>query len=200
VEPRITSSFLIEHDFAVPVEIRVVKAPRCLSERMNGAEGWARELKALVECEARNKLVVDLALRSEKPVLVITNRVKHAELLGKMLREIGLRAAVVTGAVKGEVRKKIYDDLRAGRIEVLAATTLADEGLDLPPLKTLIIAIGGRSKTRTLQRIGRLVRPYEGKKIAVAYELEDPTGFARTHLQERLKLYKTEPHWRVTYL
>jgi superfamily II DNA or RNA helicase len=200
VEPRITSSFLIEHDFAVPVEIRIVKAPRCLSERMSGAEGWAKELKALVECEARNRLIADIAQKAEKPALVITNRVKHAELLGKMLKEAGLRAAVVTGAVKGEVRKKIYDDLRAGRIEALAATTLADEGLDLPPLRTLIIAVGGRSKTRTLQRIGRLVRPYEGKKIAVAYELEDPTGFARAHLQERLKLYKTEPHWRIIHL
>jgi superfamily II DNA or RNA helicase len=199
VEPRITSSFLIEHDFAVPVEIRVVKAPRCLSERVSGAEGWAKELKALVECETRNKLVVDLAQKAEKPVLVITNRVKHAELLGKMLRETGLRAAVVTGAVKGEVRKKIYDDLKAGRVEALAATTLADEGLDLPPLRTLTIAVGGRSKTRTLQRIGRLVRPYPGKKVAVAYELEDPGGFARAHLQERLKLYKTEPYWRVVY-
>ena len=200
VEPRITSSFLIEHDFAVPVEIRVVKAPRCLSEKVSGAEGWAKELKALVECEARNRLIVELALKAEKPVLVVTNRVRHAELLGKMLRETGLRAEVVTGAVKGEVRKKIYDDLRAGRVEALAATTLADEGLDLPPLRALTIAVGGRSKTRTLQRIGRLVRPYPGKKVAVAYELEDPTGFARAHLQERLKLYKTEPHWRIIYL
>jgi superfamily II DNA or RNA helicase len=197
VEPRITSSFLIEHDFAVPVEIRVVRAPKCLSERMNGAEGWARELKALVECEARNRLIVELVHKAEKPVLVVTNRVKHAELLGKMLRETGLKAAVATGAVKGEVRKKIYDDLRAGRIEALSATTLADEGLDLPPLRTLIIAIGGRSKTRTLQRIGRLVRPYPGKQLAVAYELEDPVGFAKAHLQERLRLYRTEPHWRI---
>jgi len=199
VEPRITSSFLIEHDFAVPVEIRVVKAPRCLSEKVSGAEGWAKELKALIECEARNRLIVDLALKTEKPVLIITNRVKHAELLDKMLKEVGLRVAAVTGAVKGEVRKKIYDDLKAGRVEALAATTLADEGLDLPPLRTLIIAVGGRSKTRTLQRIGRLVRPYPGKKIAVAYELEDPVGFTKAHLQERLKLYKTEPYWRVVY-
>jgi superfamily II DNA or RNA helicase len=200
VEPRITSSFLIEHGFAVPVEIRIVKAPKCLSEKVNGTVGWAKELKALVECEARNKLIVELARKAEKPVLVITNRVKHAELLGKMLREAGMRAEVVTGAVKGDVRKRIYDELKAGRIEALVATTLADEGLDLPPLRTLIIAIGGKSKPRALQRIGRLVRPYPGKKIAVAYELEDPTGFARQHLQERLRLYKTEPHWRIVHM
>jgi superfamily II DNA or RNA helicase len=200
VEPRITSSFLIERGFAVPVEIRVVKAPKCLSEEVYGAEGWAKELKALMECEARNRLIVEIALRAEKPALVVTNRVKHAELLGKMLKEAGLRAAVVTGAVKGEVRWEVYDDLSAGRVEVLAATMLADEGLDLPPLKTLVIAAGGRSKTRTLQRVGRLVRPYPGKKIAAAYELEDPAGFSRRHLQERLKLYRTEPRWRIVHL
>jgi len=200
VEPRITSSFLIERDYAVPVEIRVVKAPPCGVSGGEGAEGWAKELKALVECEARNKLVVELAAKAEKPVLVVTNRVKHAELLGKMLRELGIRAEVVTGAVKGEVRKEIYDGLRAGRIEAIAATTLADEGLDLPPLRSLVIAVGGKSKTRALQRVGRLVRPWPGKKMAAAYELEDPGGFSRLHLRERLKLYESEPAWRIVRL
>jgi superfamily II DNA or RNA helicase len=200
VEPRITSSFLIERGFAVPVEIRVVRAPRCLTERLNGAEGWAKELKALVECEARNKLIIDLVQKAEKPALIVTNRVKHAELLYKMAKEAGLRAAVVTGAMKGEVRVETYGGLKAGRIEVLVATTLADEGLDLPRLVTLAIAAGGRSKTRALQRVGRLVRPYPGKTTAVVYELEDPTGFARMHLQERLRLYGTEPHWRIVHL
>jgi superfamily II DNA or RNA helicase len=200
VEPRITSSFLIENGYAVPVEIRIVKAPPCGVSRSEGAEGWAKELKALVECEARNKLIAELIAKAEKPALVITNRVKHAELLGKMLRELGIKAEVVTGAVKGEVRKEIYDAMKKGRIEAIAATTLADEGLDLPPLKTLAIAIGGKSKTRALQRIGRLVRPWPGKKMATAYELEDPGGFSRLHLRERLKLYEAEPAWRVVHL
>jgi len=200
VEPRITSSFLIENGYAVPVEIRVVKAPSCGVAKSEGAEGWAKELKALMECEARNKLIAELAAKAEKPALVVTNRVKHAELLGKMLREAGLKAEVVTGAVKGEVRKEIFDGMRAGRIEAIAATTLADEGLDLPSLMTLVIAAGGKSRTRALQRIGRLVRPWPGKKMAVAYELEDPGGFSRLHLRERLKLYGAEPAWRVIHV
>jgi superfamily II DNA or RNA helicase len=82
---------------------------------------------------------------------------------------------------------------------VLVATTLADEGLDLPPLRTLIIALGGKSRTRTLQRIGRLVRPYEGKKIAVAYELKEDYPYIADHLEARLSLYETEPHWRIVF-
>jgi superfamily II DNA or RNA helicase len=78
------------------------------------------------------------------------------------------------------------------------ATTLADEGLDLPPLRTLIIVLGGRSKTRVMQRIGRLVRPYSGKTHAVAYELEDEgVEYVADHLEMRLDLYRSEPAWRV---
>ncbi|MGC9052218.1 DEAD/DEAH box helicase, partial [Pyrobaculum sp.] len=176
VEPRISSSFLIQRGFAVPVTIRVVDAPRCPEAQGagRGAQGWARERKALAECEARNKFIAKLAASAEKPALIVTQLVRHAEAIGSLLREIGLRAEVVTGAVKGEVRKKIYDEVREGRIDAISATTLADEGLDLPPLRTLITAIGGRSRTRVLQRIGRLVRIWPGKIHATAYELRDP--------------------------
>jgi superfamily II DNA or RNA helicase len=203
VEPRISSSYLIKNGYAVPVEIRVVKAPLCEDvdecEDLEGAAKYMCIRKTLVECEERNRFIVELAKRSEKPALIITPFVKHAEKLGKLLKEAGLKVAVVTGVVKAEKRKEIYDALRRGEIEVLVATTLADEGLDLPPLRTLIIALGGKSKTRTLQRIGRLVRPYEGKRVAVAYELEEDYPYIGDHLEMRLKLYKTEPHWRIVF-
>jgi superfamily II DNA or RNA helicase len=209
VEPRITSSFLIERGFAVPVEIRVVRAPECtealelsdmlrMSRRRDGARAFAAIRKAVLECEMRNRFIAELAAGAEKPVLVITPLVKHAELLGKMLRELGIKAEVVTGAVKAEKRKEVFDALRRGEVEAIVATTLADEGLDLPPLKTLIIALGGRSRTRVLQRIGRLVRPYNGKTRAVAIELEDVgVEYVADHLQMRLDLYKSEPAWRI---
>jgi len=204
VEPKISSSYLIQHGFAVPVEIRIVKdVPYCeevdVCEGERGAAAYMCVRRALVECEERNRFIVELAAKAAKPVLIITPFVKHAEKLYKLAKEAGLKAALVTGVVKAEERKKIYDALRRGEIEVLVATTLADEGLDLPPLRTLIIALGGRSKTRTLQRIGRLVRPYEGKKVAVAYELEEDYPYIADHLEARLRLYETEPHWRIVY-
>jgi superfamily II DNA or RNA helicase len=209
VEPRITSSFLIQRGFAVPVEIRVVRAPECtealelsdmirMSRRRDGARAFAAIRKAVLECEMRNRFIAELAAGAEKPVLVITPLVKHAGYLGKMLKELGLKAEVVTGTVKAEKRKEVFDALRRGEVEAIVATTLADEGLDLPPLKTLIIALGGRSKTRVLQRIGRLVRPYNGKTHAVAIELEDVgVEYVVDHLQMRLDLYRSEPAWRI---
>jgi len=203
VEPKISSSYLIKNGYAVPVEIRVVEAPLCEEiEECEGERGAAAYMcvrRALVECEERNRFIVELATKVEKPILIITPLVKHAEKLFRLAKAAGLKAALVTGVVKAEKRKEIYDALRRGEIEVLIATTLADEGLDLPPLRTLIIALGGKSKTRTLQRIGRLVRPYEGKRVAVAYELKENYPYIADHLEARLRLYETEPHWRMVF-
>jgi len=204
VEPKISSSYLIKNGFAVPVEIRVVETPLCeeveeCEDLEQGAAKYMCVRRALVECEERNRFIIELAKRSEKPALIITPLVKHAEKLFKLAKAAGLKAALVTGVVKAEKRKEIYDALKRGEIEVLVATTLADEGLDLPPLRALIIALGGKSKTRTLQRIGRLVRPYGDKKIAIAYELKEDYPYIADHLEMRLRLYKTEPHWRIVF-
>ncbi|MGC9051902.1 DEAD/DEAH box helicase [Pyrobaculum sp.] len=200
VEPKISSSYLIRRGFAVPVVIRVVDAPRC-PEAVGvgrGVQGWVAERRALARCGARNKFIARLAAAVEKPALVITQLVSHAEELGRVMREAGLRVRVVTGAVKGETRREIYEELKSGLLDAVSSTFLADEGLDLPPLRTLIIAMGGKSKTRTLQRVGRLVRPWPGKTVAYAYELRDPGAeFSLSHLEERLALYETEPAWVI---
>jgi superfamily II DNA or RNA helicase len=201
VEPRISSSYLIERGYAVPVEIRVVRVPECPGVRecgsARGAEGYARVRRALAECGERNRFIVELARRSERPALVLVRLVSHAERLAQMMRRAGLRAAAATGAVKGEERERLFNALRRGALDAIVATQLADEGLDLPPLRTLILAMADKSKTRTLQRVGRLVRPWPGKSMGVAYELLDDAPFFREHLRERLRLYATEPAWRV---
>jgi len=209
IEPRISSSYLIERGYAVPVEIRVVPAPRCpevlecwdVQEQRGGAAAYACARRALAGCRERNEFIAELAARADKPVLIITPLVKHAELLGALIRKKGLKAETVTGVVRAETRKQIYDALKEGRIDVIVATTLADEGLDLPPLVTLIVALAGKSKTRTLQRVGRLVRPWPGKMAGVVYELRDWNDYPYVldHLEARLKLYATEPRWRVVY-
>jgi len=94
VPPAVTSSDLIRWGYAVPVEIRIVTAPRCnYKERCRGTSGaseYACIRKALAECEERNRLAVQLAQMSEKPFLVITQLVEHAKLIGKMMRSVGL--------------------------------------------------------------------------------------------------------------
>jgi superfamily II DNA or RNA helicase len=198
VEPTIPSSYLIEHGFAVPVEIRVIEAPRCEVDKFaEGAEGYAKVRRQLAQCRERNEMIVRLAAQAEKPMLVITQLVSHAEALYEMIKRVVPMTALVTGAVKGEVRQEIYEGVKKGEIEVLVATQLADEGLDLPMLASEAIVMGGRSLTRVPQRIGRLVRPWPGKTKGVAYELYDRAPFFEEHIETRLAIYRTEPRWRI---
>ena len=77
------------------------------------------------------------------------------------------------GAVQKPERRRILDDFRAGRLHVVVASTLADEGLDVPRLDRIVLAFPGRKRGRTAQRIGRLMRPHPDKSSAVLFDLID---------------------------
>ncbi len=59
------------------------------------------------------------------------------------------------------------------------------------------MALGGKSRTRALQRIGGLVRPYPGKDVAIAFDIWDSAEFLHKQGEARKKLYENEPHWRI---
>ena len=63
--------------------------------------------------------------------------------------------------------------------------------------RSLIVALGGKGKTRTLQRIGRLVIPYPGKDVAIAFDTWDSAEFLHMQGETRKKLYENEPYWRM---
>jgi superfamily II DNA or RNA helicase len=103
---------------------------------------------------------------------------------------------LVTGVVKGGERETIFNAVRDGNAEVLVATTPADEGLHPPPPRSLVVALGCKGRTRTLQRISGLVRPYPGKDVAIAFNT-GITPSSSISRRARKKLYENEPHWRI---
>ena len=58
-------------------------------------------------------------------------------------------------------------------ISALFATTVADEGLDLPGLDTLMLTTPTKSMGRIQQRIGRIMRRAENKKEPLVIDLVD---------------------------
>ena len=92
--------------------------------------------------------------------------------------------------MKKERRTELLGAARAGTVPVLVATTLADEGLDLPALSRVFLAYPGRARGRTLQRLGRLMRTHPGKEDAVLYDFVDrQVPVLRRHHVERTRLY-----------
>lgn len=132
--------------------------------------------RALTRDEPRNRTIADLAMwesQAGETVLLLSNRKEHCRRLGKMLCAMGVDARVVVGATGKRARAGALDDLRAGAASVVVATSLADEGLNIERLSRIILAFPERARGKTVQRVGRLTRKWEGKD-PVLYDVVDP--------------------------
>jgi superfamily II DNA or RNA helicase len=152
--------------------------------------------ECVVENEARNQMISDCAtrLREEgRKVLVLVRQIVH----GNKLQEMIPNSEFVNGADSDSRRKDFFDRLRGGDNTICIATSIFDEGIDVRPLDALILAGSGKSATRALQRIGRVIRSYEGKKDAVVVDFEDDVRYLKAHSRARRSIYEKEPLFEI---
>jgi superfamily II DNA or RNA helicase len=90
--------------------------------------------------------------------------------------------------------------MRQRKASVTISTSIFDEGIDCRPLDTLILAGAGKSQTRALQRVGRVLRPYSGKNDAIVIDIEDHCKHLFSHSKKRRKIYSTEPEFDIETL
>jgi superfamily II DNA or RNA helicase len=102
--------------------------------------------------------------------------------------EIGRRfiLPVLTHHTKGAERKKMLTHFRAGEWPILVTSKVLNEGVDVPEAAVGIIVSGSGSVREHVQRLGRILRPKNGK-VAVLYEiLSANTAEAYTSQRRRL--------------
>lgn len=85
--------------------------------------------------------------------------VKHAQELEQFFREAGIAACAVSGSTRANDRKRILDQYETGKINVLLACDLLNEGWDSPHTQVLFMARLTMSKTIYMQQLGRGMRP-----------------------------------------
>jgi superfamily II DNA or RNA helicase len=150
-------------------------------------------LQRLVTDERRNALIVETVAAEAQAghtCLVLSGRIDHCEELRDRLLEAGVTAEVLTSVVGKARRAELLDAARSGRVQALVATSLADEGLDLPRLSRVFLTYPGRARGRTLQRLGRLMRPHPDKTDAVLFDFVDErVSVLRRQHAERRRLY-----------
>ena len=119
--------------------------------------------------------------------LVLVNQVEH----GLSLAEAIPGAVTCYSKMGAKNRKAALAAFAAGTCPCLVATSLADEGLDLPMANVLMLVSGGRSNAKTEQRTGRVLRTWAGKDGATIYDFEDNQHpLMRKHALARQRLYE----------
>lgn len=137
----------------------------------------------------RNATAIMLANCSSAtgPTLVLVPRVN----LGEFYVSNIAGSILVHSKMPKKARREAMQEFLKGNIPAMIATSLADEGLDLPNVETLIMVSGGRSAQKTIQRASRALRKAPGKDTAFIYDFKDTFHpLAQAHSKKRVKCYR----------
>jgi len=165
------------------------QCPSCRGQnfRSQFTEAYKAEI---VENPIRNGRIAELVSKLNRPTMVLVKQVKH----GRQLQQLIPDSIFLSGRDRGQTRVDVFEQMRTGQLQTVICTTIADLGLDIPMLEALVLAGGGKSSTRHLQRIGRVVRPYPGKRRPLVVDFDDGHIHAwfRRHEQARRKIEQAE--------
>lgn len=193
----INASFLIDRGYLVPPTIYFVKVDNMRGTAFPTYESAYKG--SIVENSLRNSYIANIAngMQSQgKVILILCRHIAH----GKMLNDMIEGSVFLHGEWTSKKRKEHLDKMRNREASITIASTIFDEGIDCRPLDTLILAGSGISQTRALQRVGRTLRPYEGKSDAIVVDFEDNCKYMLKHSRKRKKIYQTEPRFSIKYL
>lgn len=98
----------------------------------------------------------------------------HNELVYRLSERFLLPA--ITHRTSASERREILSRFREGTYSRVVASNVLDEGVDVPDASVAVVLSGSGSEREFTQRLGRILRPGEGKR-ALLYELvsEDTT-------------------------
>lgn len=154
----------------------------------------------IVENDIRNNMIAQIAkelIDKKYTPLVLFKQIKHGEILLEKIEGLGIKCAMLYGNDNLDRRNEIKQSLVDKEINLILASTIFDIGLDLPELNALILGSGGKSSIRALQRIGRVIRPLPGKKLAAVVDFYDQVKFLKKHSLTRHDIYSAEDGFKI---
>ena len=192
----ISATKLIKEKYLVPPDIHFLNVP---TMRKVGRTYHEVYKNYIVENDDRNDLIIKAAknlVEGGRKVLILVVRIGHGKLLLERL-EKDYNVKFLDGARSTKSRMDAIQEMKDGKLDLLIASKIFDQGVDIPSLDALILAGSGKSSGRALQRIGRVIRRHPGKKKAIVVEMFDNCKYLRDHAEARIKVYKSEPGFNI---
>jgi len=149
-------------------------------------------INKVVDYKPRNQFLIeilkDVYPEKGRQILVLTDRVDHAQVLFSMLPpEIQANAGILSRKVESAERTKMTETKRI----LIATYQMCKEGFDVPTLNTLLMAT---SRPDVDQILGRILRIEKDKRTIQPLILDIVDPAFRRQFQERLSLYKSRQY------
>lgn len=137
---------------------------------------YSSALKKLVEDKQRNKLIAERIVRDRGHVhLVPSRQLKHLDLLKQACCDAGWDGPIFFLRGEENARGESQDIVREIEMshEAIIFSTVANEGLDIPPIDRVHIVFPMRQEAATIQLVGRGERVAEGKEESIILDYVD---------------------------
>lgn len=146
----------------------------------------------IVMSHKRNSQIADIAIEHYKKhdkVLILVRQLLHGENLKSALD--GWPVMWLHGKHGQRDREEAIRWFNEGQ-GILIASGIFDEGIDIPEINVLIVASGGKSDVKSIQRIGRGLRKKAGGGALTAYDFYDSSKYLDKHSHRRKEVYRRE--------
>lgn len=169
-------------------------------DQQDGGGSWAEVYRELVvKSSKRNRAVVEACKRAERPMFVFVTHTNHGKALSRMLWQAGVRNEFVWGTHSTDYREAMVRRLESADLDAIVCSVVFQEGIDVPALRSVVVASGGKSVIAALQRIGRGMRVEKdraGNVVKDTFEvwdfLDEGNKWTARHARARRNAYMTE--------
>jgi len=196
---NVSASELIEKNFLAQAIIKFVRVPKTYIG--SGTSNYQTVYKEYIsENEIRNALIVQNTkelLTKKYQVLVLFKHLQHGKNLAKLFDLENINYEYLSGSDCLDDRIKVKENLLSKKSNLVLASSIFDIGVDISSLSALVLAGGGKSSIRTLQRIGRVIRKFPGKKYAAIVDFYDDVKFLKGHSKKRHYIYASEVGFKI---
>lgn len=162
-----------------------------LAQLLNQEHPKLYELKKIVKNQFQknpgSKIIIFAqfreTVRTISETLNTIPNIKAENFVGQAIKNHGKGK---TTGLKQKEQKEIIEKFKAGKINVLVATSIAEEGLDIPEVNEVIFYEPIPSAIRKIQRAGRTARLSKGKlKILITKKTADEIFHYVAHHKEK---------------
>lgn len=203
VVAKVTNDFLIKNEYSAKPDCFMVPIdyPDVDKIRLYGRDDDYGKLdynetytKGIVSNMWRNFVIAKICEyevhENHGQVLVLVDRLEHGQCIQDCFQYLNsdVRQQFLFGELDSETRQSGLKMLVNKEVDVLIATTILDEGVDVPNINAMIYARGGKSIRKLLQGIGRGLRKKEDGSHLRIYDFIDDTAYVLVRQsQQRLE-------------
>lgn len=120
--------------------------------------------------------------------LILCKSIEHGGILVDLLKDLVPNVIWLDGSTKKKVREQVKEEFKRGERSVIISSVIFDESVNLPNLQVVLVLSAGTSLTKTVQRLGRALRKFEGKDKSYVYYMYD--SFNDKLLKQSVEIFK----------